>query len=170
MGFSFDTQLLSTFIGYDVAAGAVTGDFDATRLTAAGGSLTRCGRAFTFAPTLRASGMWEWQDGYADSASVVHGKASSVAHGFRQARLGYAIPLDGGGSLTPFVSGFGDWRFSESDGTADSALDGASARVETGFSLQTANGVNFSAAAEFMGLGLDEARATSYRANLSIPF
>lgn len=169
---TFDTQLHTTVIGYDVASGGVTGDFDAMRLIAAGGFAYALHEgALSFTPTLRASGMWEWQDGYFDSAAVAHrARGFGNARASGGARVAYTIPLSDGGRLTPYVSGFGDWRVSDGDQTTDSALDGLSGRIESGFDLQTKGGINFGASVEFMGLGIEDTLATSYRASLSIPF
>ncbi|NMD08832.1 MAG: hypothetical protein GYA66_12745, partial [Phyllobacteriaceae bacterium] len=142
---TFDTQLHSAFIDYDVASGGISGDFDATRLIAAGGfSYALHDGALSFTPSLRANAMWEWQDGYIDTAAVAHG-----ARGFGNARVSggarvaYTIPLSEGGRFIPYISGYGDWRVSDGDQTIDSVLDGVSGRIESGFDLQTRGGINF---------------------------
>jgi hypothetical protein len=73
--------------------------------------------------------------------------------------------------LSPFVTGFADYRYSGGDTTDESLLDGLSARVGLGFDLRASNGLTTSALAEFYGLGLDDnATAKSFKAQLAIPF
>jgi hypothetical protein len=172
-GLRFDAQAHASFLDYDLASGAVTGSTDATRLIVGGGfAHTMQFSALTIEPTARFSGTWEWQDGYTDSAAVFHD-----ARDFHFGRLSagakvmHRFDLGDGASLSPFVTGFADYRYSGGDTTDESLLDGLSARVGLGFDLRASNGLTTSALAEFYGLGLDDnATAKSFKAQLAIPF
>lgn len=169
----FDTQLHYALLGYDVESGAVSGDFDASRLIASGG-FTHAFElgALTFEPTLRATGTWEWQDGYTDSADTEHDSQNfSFGRVSVGSKVSRALELGSGGALVPFVAVHADYRFSEGDTTVDAYLDGMSVRLGAGFDIRTASGITAGVLAEVFGLGLDDdVLAKSVRANLNIPF
>jgi Bacterial Ig-like domain (group 3)/Autotransporter beta-domain len=172
-GLHFDAQAHVSLLDYDLASGPVTGRTNGTRLIV-GGGLAHSVRfdAFTIEPMARASGTWEWQDGYADSIAALHAARSfhfgKVSAG---AKFAYRIDLEDGASLTPFVTGFGEYRFSGGDLTTEALLDGLSARAGLGVDLRTSSGITASALAEFYGLGLDDnTTVKSFKAQLAIPF
>lgn len=172
-GMRFDAQVHTSFLDYDLASGPVTGSTDATRLIVSGGvaHIMQFG-ATTFEPTARLNGTWEWQDGYTDSAAVVHDDRNfnfgRIATG---AKLAHRFDMGDGASFSPYVQGFADYRFSGGDTTNESLLDGLSARVGLGASLNTASGISASVLAEFSGLGLDDnVMVQSYKAQIAIPF
>lgn len=171
--FRFDAQVHGALLGYDVRSGAVTGDFDATRLVASAGlsHLWTLG-PLTIEPTLRATGTWEWQDGYVDSAAVVH---ASRDINFGRVSLGskisHAVAMGDGGTFTPYILSYSDYRFSSGDMTTDSALDGLSHRLGAGFDVRMNNGISAGILGEVYGLGLDhDALAKSIKGQVAIPF
>jgi hypothetical protein len=128
--------------------------------------------ATTLEPMARFSGTWEWQDGYADSALVDHAARDfNFGRISAGAKIAHRFDLGDGASLSPFVTGQGEYRFSGGDTTDESLMDGMSARVGLGFDLRASNGITASALAEFYGLGLDnDATAKSFKAQIAIPF
>lgn len=172
-GTRFDVQVHSSFLNYDLAAGPVSGSTDATRLIIGGGFAHRMQfGATTFEPTARFNGTWEWQDGYTDSAAVLHSDRDlnfgRIAAG---AKLAHRIDIGGGAILSPFVQGFADYRFSGGDVTSADVIEGFSARIGIGANFQTKSGIDASALAEFSGLGLENnVMVQSYNLRIAIPF
>jgi hypothetical protein len=172
-GLRFDAQMHGSFLNYDLASGPVTAETDAKRLIVSGGfaHMMQFG-ATTFEPTARINGTWEWQDGYTDSAAVVHGSRNfnfgRIAAG---AKLAHRFDLGDGASFQPFATGFADYRFSGGDTTNESLMDGLSARVGLGAQLNASNGITANILGELSGLGLDnDVMVKSVKAQVAIPF
>jgi hypothetical protein len=171
----FDAGLAHSWLGYDAAAGTAAGAFDGRRVLAQAGltgSLALAG--IQIEPSARFFALWEDQDAYLDSRGILHG-----ARGFATARasagLKASYPFDmAGGTLTPYVGIYADYRFSENDaGTILAAegivRDGLSARLSAGASLRFAGGAQVTLGGELGGLGNGAALSTSFRGRLSIP-
>jgi hypothetical protein len=172
-GLRFDAQVHASFLDYDIANGTTTGSTDGKRLIVGGGfAHTMQFGALTIDPTTRFSGTWEWQDGYTDSAATTYAdRAFNFGRITAGAKIGHRIDLGDGTTFSPFVTGFGDYRFSGGDTTENSLLDGLSARAGLGFEVRAANGVSASALAEVSGLGLsNNAVIKSFKAQVAIPF
>ncbi len=172
-GLRFDAQAHASFLDYDIAAGAVTGATEGTRLIVGGGLAHALDAGpLTIEPTARFSGTWEWQDGYTDSAAVAHAARDfNFGRVSAGAKIMHRFDIDGGASISPFITGFGDYRFSSGDAPIESLVDGMSARVGLGFDVRGSSGVTASALGELSGLGLDHgATAKSLKAQLAIPF
>ncbi len=172
-GFRFDAQAHASFLDYNLESGPVSGSTDATRLLVGGGFAHLLQfDALTIEPTARFSSTLEWQESYADSTAVLHDSRNfhfgRLAVG---AKILHRFDLGGGASVSPFATGFADYRFSGGDTTQESLMDGMSARIGVGFDLRASNGITASALAEFSGLGLDNnVTVSSYRAQIAVPF
>lgn len=172
-GLRFDAQLSGTSLLYDVRSGAVATSFDATRLIAAAGvtGMQRFG-AIAFEPSLRATGVWEDQEGHVDSASVAHaarkfhfGKISAGA------KASTTIDLGEGRSLAPYVAAYADYRFSGGETTATlEAFDDLSARFGAGFTARLNGAASLGFDGDVSGLGLEDAMMWSLKVRLGIAF
>jgi Autotransporter beta-domain len=172
-GLRFDGQVHGAMIGYDVSNAGATGDFDATRLVLSGGFSHRSefGNGLIVEPNLRATGTWEWQDGYTDSLAVAHA-ARAINYGRLSTGVKFSKNFTSeGGTLTPFIGAAGEFRFSSGDIVGQTVLDGLSARIETGLDFVSNSGIGIGLHGEVFGLGLDNnVIATSVKANLAVPF
>ena len=168
-----DAQLHHTWLDYDVASGPVSGAFDANRLVASGGlTYNYVNGAFTLSPGVRATGTWEWQDGYTDSAAVAHdsrhfhfGRASASAV------ASYRFDIGEGMTLTPSLGVHADYRFYGGDFIDDVSLEGLTGRLSGAVDLTAKGGTRLGVTVEVMGFGAKTSTLSqSIRANLSVPF
>ncbi len=172
-GLRFDGQVHGSMIDYDVSNAGATGAFDATRLVVSGGFSHRSefGNGLILEPNLRATGTWEWQDGYTDSLAVAH---AARAVNFGRLSTGVKVSKDftsEGGTLTPFLGAAAEYRFSSGAIVGTSVLDGLSARIETGIDFTSNSGIGIGLHGEVFGLGLsNDVIATSVKANIAVPF
>ncbi|WP_235679406.1 autotransporter outer membrane beta-barrel domain-containing protein [Aquibium microcysteis] len=172
-GLRFDAQVSATSLLYDVRSGQVSTSFGANRLIAAAGvtGMQRFG-AIALEPSLRATGVWEDQEGHVDSASVAHaarkfhfGKISAGA------KASTTIDLGEGRSLAPYVAAYADYRFSGGETTATlEAFDDLSARFGAGFTARVNASTSFGLDADVSGLGLEDVMMWSLKMRLGIVF
>ncbi|WP_321340632.1 autotransporter outer membrane beta-barrel domain-containing protein [Breoghania sp.] len=149
-----------TDLSYDVASSLVSGSYDASRWTAAGG-LTGDYKVgtFTLNPSASLYVSWENQDGYTDDASNVHdeldfytGRASFGG------KIGKGFMLKDDLVANPYLAAYGDWRFSGEDALVANIVDtgienGWSGRFGGGLSVISTSGINASLGAEVGGVG-----------------
>jgi outer membrane autotransporter protein len=172
-GLRLDAQISGTRLGYDVQSGAVTGSFDATRVIAAGGitGQTKFGDIM-LEPSLRATAVWENQEGYTDSVGTLYGKRSfnfgKIAAGLKASRT---FTLDAGRSVTPYAGVAADYRFSGGDTTATlEALDDFSLSLNAGLNAKLNSSTSLGLDGTVSGLGLDDILIWSLRARLGVDF
>ncbi|NJR13249.1 MAG: autotransporter domain-containing protein [Phyllobacteriaceae bacterium] len=173
IGLRFDAQLSATWLGYNANSGGVTADFDATRLIAAAGVTGSAQFGLVLLePSLRATGVWESQDGYTDSAGGAHDARDfhfgKIAAGLRASTV---IDLGEEKSLSPYIGGSLDYRFSGGD-TSDvlRAMDDFSASVNAGFNTKLNANTTLGVDGTVSGLGTDEILMWSLRARLGVNF
>jgi hypothetical protein len=172
-GLRFDAQVHASFLDYDMANVTTTGSTDGTRLIVGGGvAHTLQFGALTIDPTARFSGTWEWQDAYTDSAATTYdSRAFNSGRITAGAKIAHRMDMGDGTTFSPFVTGFGDYRFSGGDMTEETLLDGLSARAGLGFEVRAANGISASALGEISGLGLsNNAMMKSFKVQVAVPF
>jgi len=172
-GLRFDAQVSATSLLYDVRSGQVSTSFGANRLIAAAGvtGMQRFG-AIALEPSLRATGVWEDQEGHVDSASVAHaarkfhfGKISAGA------KASTEIDLGEGRSIAPYVAAYADYRFSGGETTATlEAFDDLSARFGAGFTARLNTSTSLGFDADVSGLGLEDVMMWSLKMRLGIAF
>lgn len=155
-----DGMLTYGRINYDAAAGPVTGSFGADRLTGMSKLSGRYGfGAFYLEPSAMLTIASERQDGFTDTAAVLHDKFNFVV-GRASTGGTIGVPMVWGATIvTPTFGVFGDYRFGDETAAALSAVptfnNGWSAHVNGGLSFAMANGLTASATGEYGGLGQD---------------
>ncbi len=153
-----DGMLTYGRINYGAAAGVVTGDFGADRITGMSKLSGRYGfGTFWLEPSAMLTIASESQDSFTDTAAVFHDKFNFVVG---RASTGGTIgtPLVWGSTVvTPTFGVFGDYRFGDQTAAALSTVptfnNGWSAHINGGVSVAMPGGVTASATGEYGGLG-----------------
>ncbi len=156
----FDAALAWSSMNYRVTSGTATGSFDGSRwLVITGLTGNQKLGLFTLEPSAKVYVLWERQTAWTDSLGTLN-NARSFSSG--RTALGSKImrswAMSNGWTMSPFVGGYGDWRFSSDDAMTTGAPvanieDGWSGRVTTGISATAANGTLLSLGGEYGGLG-----------------
>ena len=171
-----DGMIAYTRSDYDNKSGAVSGSFDASRITAAANLVGSIKQAnYTFMPTISFLYGSENQDAYTDSASVVH-----ASRNIRTGRLsvGPKILFDAmphnNGTVQPWVAAKWEYDFSNQSVAASTSLpdlsDQSSARVSGGIDFKLQSNAKLSISGDAGGLGSNEYRSYSGSVSLNVPF
>jgi hypothetical protein len=170
-----DGMLIYSRISYDAQADAVTGDFDADRVT----GMMRVSGRWTIVPWLfvepsgRVIHTHEDQDGFTDTAGVAQEDYSfDVGTASFGGEVGSPLAWNGV-TITPSVGLFGDYGLGDSTqndvAVVPQAEDGWSARVTSGVRLSVDNGLSASIGIDYAGIGVD-AQQWMLRAGVGMKF
>jgi hypothetical protein len=153
-----DGMLTYGQIDYGAQAGAVTGGWNADRVT----SMLRLSGRYGFGtyyvePSARVTWARETQDAFIDSAGVAHNDFGfTVGRASVGAEIGTPL-IWRSVAVTPYVGLFGDYRFGDETIAAASVVpnleNGWTARLTGGFSATSSNGLTASIGGEYGGLG-----------------
>ena len=153
-----DGMLTYGQIDYGAQAGAVTGGWNADRIT----SMLRLSGRYRFStyyvePSARVTWARESQDAFIDSAGVAHNDFGfTVGRASVGAEVGTPL-IWSNVAVTPYVGLFGDYRFGDETIAAASVVpnleNGWTARVTGGLSATAASGLTASIGGEYGGLG-----------------
>ena len=153
-----DGMLTYGQIDYGAQAGAVTGGWNADRIT----SMLRLSGRYRFStyyvePSARVTWARESQDAFIDSAGVAHNDFGfTVGRASLGAEVGTPM-IWSNIVVTPYVGLFGDYRFGDETIAAASVVpnleNGWTARVTGGFSATASSGLTASIGGEYGGLG-----------------
>lgn len=176
----FDTTLAWSDINYNAASGAASGSFTGHRWLASGGVTDAylLGHGFVFEPSAQLYALWENQGAYTDTAGTLQtARSFSVGRASTGGKLAYTWIVAGDAKLTPFAGLYADYRFSSGIGSLQpigvpilSIVDGWAARLTSGVTLTTINGVKLSGIGELGGIGSGSYNVWSGQVRGSVPF
>jgi hypothetical protein len=176
----FDTTLAWSDINYNAASGVASGSFTGHRWLASGGVTDTylLGHGFVFEPAAQLYALWENQGAYTDTAGTLQtARSFSVGRASTGGKLAYTWIVAGDAKLTPFAGLYADYRFSSGIGSMQpigvpilSIVDGWAARLTSGVTLTTINGVKLSGIGELGGIGSGSYNVWSGQVRGSVPF
>jgi hypothetical protein len=176
----FDATLAWSDINYNAASGAASGSFTGHRWLASGGVTDTylLGHGFVFEPSAQLYALWEDQGAYTDTAGTLQtARSFSVGRASSGGKLAYTWIVAGDAKLTPFAGLYADYRFSSGIGSMQpigvpilSIVDGWAARLTSGVTLTTINGVKLSGIGELGGIGSGSYNVWSGQVRGSVPF
>jgi len=166
-----DARVYTTFMSYSINTGAATGNFGAQRLgTTATASYELGTGPVSFAPFVRGSGLFEWQNAYTNSAATAVAAQSlsqgTLAPGLRLSRT---TALANGSTLTPYLAGEADYVLGATTLAGFNGTTGLSGKVSAGAKLLTAKGWSLGLDASYGGIG-SSINSQSLMGTLNVPF
>lgn len=172
-GLRFNAHVAASALSYRLGVAGATGELDATRVTAGLGvsGATRLGSVL-IEPSLRYTGTWETQGAYVDSLGTAHaGRTFELGKLSAGVRASRSFALDSGGTFTPFLGVFADYRYSAGDTSdVDAALDDLSGRISLGFNAAMTGNASLSLNGDVSGIGLEDAISYGLRAQFNLRF
>jgi hypothetical protein len=166
-----DARVYTTFMNYNIATGATTGAFGAQRLgTTVTASYELGNGPVSFAPFVRGSGLFEWQNAYTNSAATAV-PAQNLAQGTVSPgiRISRAMPMSNGATFTPYLTGEGDYVFGNTNLAGFTGTTGLSGKVSAGAQIQTFKGLSLGLDASYGGIG-SSINSETLMGTLTIPF
>jgi len=166
-----DARAYTTFMNYNIATGATTGAFAAQRFgTSVTASYELGSGPVSFAPFVRGSGLFEWQNAYTNSAATAVAAQNlaqgQIAHGIRLSR---AMAMSNGSNFTPYLAGEADYIFGNTTLAGFTGTTGFSGKVSAGANLTTFKGLSFGLDASYGGIG-SSINSQSVMGTLTVPF
>ncbi len=169
-GLRFDAAAVWSGLAYDATAGTATGSFNGSRwLVSSGLTGSHKWGGFIFEPSGHLYALWESQDAWTDSLTIVHPTNSfSTGRGSLGTKIAYPWMSSDGTRVTPYVGAYGDYRFS-SNSSVVSVEDGWSGRVTGGVGFSLRAGATLNLDGELGGFG-SSYRIWSAHARAGVPF